>query len=67
MPEKTCKFCKKEIAIVKVKLNGELFHNEQMYVCGNCRDNLDDDIISETYENKVEFCKKYDNNYGLKS
>lgn len=61
MPEKICQFCKKEIAIVKIKLNGKLFHNEQMYVCGNCRDNLDDEIKSEIYENKAEFYKKYGN------
>lgn len=40
-----CEFCKKDKAIVNVVFKGGgLFNNnDQMNLCANCRDNLDDD------------------------
>ena len=55
---KICEFCKKKEAIVKITFKkGGLFEDgKQMNVCANCRDNLDDDIRLEEYE---EFPKNY--------
>jgi hypothetical protein len=59
MKEKICEICRKDKAIVKVNLDGILYHNEVKYVCGQCRDNCDDEITCEMYENEEYMLKKY--------
>jgi len=47
-----CELCKEKRSIVKVTLKkGSIFgDSKQMNLCANCRDNLDDDIRKEEYE-----------------
>lgn len=56
-----CEFCKEKESIVKItfKKGGLFYDSKSMNVCANCRDNLDDDIRTETYNkvNKIEKIK----------